>query len=228
MQIVLKKVHKVNVCFDCLCAASSSFATLGGLQLLHLLQQFASTKMISRLQCLKQVSRVALASRASASTSSGSSAPGASTTAISKSDEFQDIETHTGQVSCCYYWWWSLWMITNTLVNLIGVWEERLPSGSICRQDEKGLCCQLGTCFQFLKSYLIYLLTSRTQVNPRWAIKLVDEIPPTPVADRFVSCNGGGGPLGHPKVFINLDAPGNHACGYCGLRFFQEKSDHHH
>ena len=106
------------------------------------LLQFASTKMISRLQCLKQVSRVVLASRASASTSSGSSSPGASTTAISKSDEFQDIETHTGQVSCCYYWWWSLWMITNTLVHLIGVWKERLPSGSICRQDEEGLCCQ--------------------------------------------------------------------------------------
>ncbi|KAH9407369.1 NADH dehydrogenase Fe-S protein subunit 6 ndufs6 [Tyrophagus putrescentiae] len=151
--------------------------------------------MISRLQCLKQVSRVALASRASASTSSGSSAPGASTTAVSKSDEFQDIETHTGQVF---------------------------------EKNDYRLARFVGKTKKFLKSYLIYLLTSRTQVNPRWAIKLVDEIPPTPVADRFVSCNGGGGPLGHPKVFINLDAPGNHACGYCGLRFFQEKSDHHH
>ena len=25
----------------------------------------------------------------------------------------------------------------------------------------------------------------------------------------------GGGALGHPKVYINLDKPGAHACGYC-------------
>lgn len=25
----------------------------------------------------------------------------------------------------------------------------------------------------------------------------------------------GGGPLGHPKVYINLDASGPQACGYC-------------
>ncbi|KAK5646836.1 hypothetical protein RI129_005300 [Pyrocoelia pectoralis] len=57
------------------------------------------------------------------------------------------------------------------------------------------------------------------QVNPNFAIKLIDEIPPTPSHERVVWCNGGGGPMGHPKVYINLDQPGNHACGYCGLRF---------
>jgi hypothetical protein len=25
----------------------------------------------------------------------------------------------------------------------------------------------------------------------------------------------GGGPLGHPKIYINLDKPGPHACTYC-------------
>ncbi|KAH8100709.1 ubiquinone oxidoreductase 20 kd subunit [Cristinia sonorae] len=35
----------------------------------------------------------------------------------------------------------------------------------------------------------------------------------------------GGGPLGHPKIFINLDKPGPQPCGYCGLRF--EQSPHH-
>ena len=34
-----------------------------------------------------------------------------------------------------------------------------------------------------------------------------------------VACDGGGGALGHPKVYINLDQPGPHACIYCGLRY---------
>ncbi len=43
----------------------------------------------------------------------------------------------------------------------------------------------------------------------------------------MVSCDGGGGPLGHPVVFINLDDPGNHSCGYCGLRFYKEDGHGH-
>jgi NADH dehydrogenase (ubiquinone) Fe-S protein 6 len=27
----------------------------------------------------------------------------------------------------------------------------------------------------------------------------------------------GGGSLGHPKIYINLDKPGPHACTYCKL-----------
>ncbi|XP_037038888.1 NADH dehydrogenase [ubiquinone] iron-sulfur protein 6, mitochondrial [Bradysia coprophila] len=65
------------------------------------------------------------------------------------------------------------------------------------------------------------------QVNPNWGIKLINEIPPKECTERVVSCNGGDGPLGHPKVYINLDKPGAHACGYCGLRFVK-KDDHHH
>uniref|UniRef100_A0A336MB48 CSON008613 protein n=1 Tax=Culicoides sonorensis TaxID=179676 RepID=A0A336MB48_CULSO len=63
-------------------------------------------------------------------------------------------------------------------------------------------------------------------VNPNWGIKLIEETPIIECTDRVVSCNGGGGPLGHPKVYINLDKPGAHSCGYCGLRF--QKKDHHH
>ncbi|XP_031830796.1 NADH dehydrogenase (ubiquinone) 13 kDa A subunit [Nomia melanderi] len=60
------------------------------------------------------------------------------------------------------------------------------------------------------------------EVNDNWAIKLIAEVPPKPAKDRIVACNGGGGPLGHPKVYINLDKPGDHTCGYCGLRFYKE------
>ncbi|XP_011685512.1 PREDICTED: NADH dehydrogenase [ubiquinone] iron-sulfur protein 6, mitochondrial [Wasmannia auropunctata] len=72
---------------------------------------------------------------------------------------------------------------------------------------------------------LVRFLNKPKEVNKNWAIKLIDEVPPSPKKDRIVACNGGGGPLGHPKVYINLDKPGNHTCGYCGLRFYKE--NHH-
>nr|CAG4651540.1 EOG090X0NBY [Simocephalus serrulatus]SVE94669.1 EOG090X0NBY [Simocephalus serrulatus] len=65
------------------------------------------------------------------------------------------------------------------------------------------------------------------QVNTRFAIDLIAQVPPKQVKSRIVSCDGGGGPLGHPKVYINLDKPGNHTCNYCGLRFLKPE-DHHH
>jgi len=65
------------------------------------------------------------------------------------------------------------------------------------------------------------------QVNSSHAIDLIAKVPPKECKSRIVSCDGGGGPLGHPKVYINLDQPGNHACGYCGLRFVKPE-DHHH
>ena len=42
------------------------------------------------------------------------------------------------------------------------------------------------------------------KVNKNFAIKLVAEEPVTDVESRVVSCDGGGGALGHPKVYINL------------------------
>ncbi|XP_057291626.1 uncharacterized protein LOC130614220 [Hydractinia symbiolongicarpus] len=71
----------------------------------------------------------------------------------------------------------------------------------------------------------VRFIDKKKVVNPNFAIDLIDEIPPMEVSERVVSCDGGGGALGHPKVFINLDKPGDHACGYCGLRFV--KKAHH-
>ncbi|MDJ0686614.1 MAG: zinc-finger domain-containing protein [Alphaproteobacteria bacterium] len=34
-----------------------------------------------------------------------------------------------------------------------------------------------------------------------------------------VSCDGGGGAMGHPKVYLALDATGRVDCPYCGRRF---------
>jgi len=34
-----------------------------------------------------------------------------------------------------------------------------------------------------------------------------------------VACDGGDGPLGHPRVFLNLAAHGQIDCPYCGRRY---------
>lgn len=51
---------------------------------------------------------------------------------------------------------------------------------------------------------LVRFINRSKEVNKNWAIKLIDEVPPAPKEDRIVACDGGGGPLGHPKVYINL------------------------
>ena len=41
-----------------------------------------------------------------------------------------------------------------------------------------------------------------------------------------VACDGGGGALGHPRVFLNLERRGAVDCPYCGRRFvLAEDSD---
>ncbi|MSO74323.1 MAG: zinc-finger domain-containing protein [Alphaproteobacteria bacterium] len=34
-----------------------------------------------------------------------------------------------------------------------------------------------------------------------------------------IGCDGGGGPLGHPMVYLNLEAKGAVDCPYCGCHF---------
>ncbi|KAJ5181339.1 Zinc finger CHCC-type [Penicillium cf. griseofulvum] len=62
-----------------------------------------------------------------------------------------------------------------------------------------------------------------TQPRPYAAIELIHRQPVRWTKSRVVSCDGGGGPLGHPKVFINTDKPEIATCGYCGVPFAQEQ-----
>jgi uncharacterized Zn-finger protein len=34
-----------------------------------------------------------------------------------------------------------------------------------------------------------------------------------------VACDGGGGPLGHPRVYLNIESAGLVDCPYCGRRY---------
>uniref|UniRef100_A0A8C8RK87 NADH dehydrogenase [ubiquinone] iron-sulfur protein 6, mitochondrial n=1 Tax=Pelusios castaneus TaxID=367368 RepID=A0A8C8RK87_9SAUR len=72
----------------------------------------------------------------------------------------------------------------------------------------------------------VRFVTRQKEVNENFAIDLIAEQPVSEVESRVISCDGGGGALGHPKVYINLDKDTKTGtCGYCGLQF---KQKHHH
>lgn len=39
---------------------------------------------------------------------------------------------------------------------------------------------------------------------------------------KRVSCNGGGGALGHPAIYLNMGTDGQVVCPYCSARFVLE------
>ncbi len=39
------------------------------------------------------------------------------------------------------------------------------------------------------------------------------------VEDPVVHCDGGGGPLGHPAVYLHIEDDGAVVCPYCSRRF---------
>merc|ERR1739845_135172 len=58
-------------------------------------------------------------------------------------------------------------------------------------------------------------LNRRKQMSPNIAMEMYVEESIHVVEGRTVSCDGGGGALGHPKVFINLDKHKLGQCAYC-------------
>ena len=60
------------------------------------------------------------------------------------------------------------------------------------------------------------------QPRPYAAIDLIHKQPVRWTHDRMVACDGGGGPLGHPRIFINVDKPQICWCTYCGVPYVSE------
>lgn len=48
----------------------------------------------------------------------------------------------------------------------------------------------------------------------------------TEVDDDVVACDGNGGPLGHPRVFLNFGDRDRIDCPYCGRQFRRRHSEH--
>ncbi|KAF2768742.1 hypothetical protein EJ03DRAFT_328046 [Teratosphaeria nubilosa] len=61
------------------------------------------------------------------------------------------------------------------------------------------------------------------QPRPFAAIELIHKQPVRWTKSRSVSCDGGGGPLGHPRIFINVDKPQICWCTYCGVPYAHEQ-----
>lgn len=40
--------------------------------------------------------------------------------------------------------------------------------------------------------------------------------------DARVSCNGGGGALGHPQIWLNMGADNSVTCPYCSRQFIKQ------
>ena len=50
----------------------------------------------------------------------------------------------------------------------------------------------------------------------------LDEMEPfeiIPVETTTVACDGGGGPLGHPRVYLTLSKDGEIECPYCSRKY---------
>lgn len=68
----------------------------------------------------------------------------------------------------------------------------------------------LGTIIRFITKLMVI------QPQSRAAIELIHKKPVEWTHDRVVACDGGGGPAGHPRIFINTDKPEIAVCNYCG------------
>ncbi|MDP6351045.1 MAG: zinc-finger domain-containing protein [Alphaproteobacteria bacterium] len=47
----------------------------------------------------------------------------------------------------------------------------------------------------------------------------MDQTETSSVTGDTATCDGGGGPLGHPRVYLNLGDDGRIDCPYCGRSF---------
>ena len=65
------------------------------------------------------------------------------------------------------------------------------------------------------------------QPQSKSAMEMIHKEPVRWTHERIVACEGGEGPAGHPKIFINTDKPEIAICGYCGLPFAHEHNRKH-
>lgn len=104
--------------------------------------------------------------------------------------EPKEVATHTGQVSFLRQWHCPA-----------GPFKSRvLLCFSLCQY------CDILVLQQWAANdyRLARFIDKEKQVNPSFAIDLVNQQPPIRSTKRVIFCDGGGGALGHPKVFINL------------------------
>ncbi|KAH7162663.1 hypothetical protein B0J13DRAFT_536653 [Dactylonectria estremocensis] len=99
---------------------------------------------------------------------------------------------------------------TNQAPNRVGVWS---------RSQKPRAVAMTGPRFEQTDFSL--------QPQPQSAIELIHKQPVTWTHDRIVACDGGGGPSGHPRIFINTDKAEIASCNYCGIPYANEHHRKH-
>ena len=84
---------------------------------------------------------------------------------------------------------------------------------------KEDICTHTGQRWESDDYRMARYLNSPKVVNPSWAVKLIKTVPPKEVEGRVTWCDGGMGTEGHPRVYINMDAPGPQYCSYCSQSF---------
>lgn len=112
----------------------------------------------------------------------------------------KDIETHTGQVSLCLI----ACGVKKFKVLLKLVVKHTHTYNSSLKYFKNIFWFATLKKFEKDDYRLVRFIDKEKQVNERFAIDLIADVPPEPKKSRVVSCDGGGGPRGHPRVFINL------------------------
>lgn len=86
--------------------------------------------------------------------------------------------------------------------------------GSTLRAGYHGVAGEHALCHLFSSNG-----TDLDKPRPLAAIELIHKQPVRWTHSSKVVCDGGGGPLGHPRIFINVDKPQVVPCTYCGLPY---------
>ena len=60
---------------------------------------------------------------------------------------------------------------------------------------------------------------ARTAGSGEAVVDTDDMEKPIMVTSATIACDGGGGPLGHPRVFLTMDDDGRVVCPYCSRTF---------
>jgi uncharacterized Zn-finger protein len=63
------------------------------------------------------------------------------------------------------------------------------------------------------------IIDRRIRSTPNWSKIVTEPFETITVDTDRVACDGGGGPLGHPKVYLNLGSEGRVECPYCSRIF---------
>jgi uncharacterized Zn-finger protein len=81
-----------------------------------------------------------------------------------------------------------------------------------------------------MNSFQGFTMAGKSQIqSPQSQTPLSEGIETIPVHEIEVSCDGGGGALGHPRVFLHIDrAVGFVTCGYCSRRYVLDGEAAHH